>query len=67
MDLVVGASDGTLSYYWNNCTMLGETFTPAFLANGTGGSPFLAWDLGDNAAPAFMDMDKDIALTQPLP
>jgi hypothetical protein len=47
--------------------MLGETFTPAFLANGTGGSPFLAWDLGDNAAPAFMDMDKDIALTQPLP
>lgn len=58
LDLVVGDAAGSLSIYWNNSTGSGESFTPVFLPNSTAGSPFLGWNLGHNAAPAFLDLDQ---------
>ena len=58
LDLVVGSSAGTLSFYWNNSTLEAGSYAVAFRGNGTTVDPFLGWDLGHNSAPSFVDLDK---------
>jgi len=50
-DLIAGNSNGNLKFYRNNNASFVEV-TGAY-------NPFKNIDVGDNAAPAFMDMDKD--------
>ena len=56
LDLVVGGSDGTLSYFLNEST----TETISFTAKtGASDNPFHNFDVGSSSAPTFADVDGD--------
>ena len=56
LDLVVGASNGILNYFFNESTGGSITFTPK---TGAGNNPFNGFDVGDYSAPTFADIDGD--------
>ena len=55
LDVVVGSSDGTLSYYRNTGTVTNPSYT---IQTGTL-NPFNGFDVGDFSSPAFADIDGD--------
>ncbi|WP_416441150.1 FG-GAP-like repeat-containing protein [Phnomibacter sp. MR] len=54
-DAVIGAGDGTLKYYKNT----GTTSAAVFVLQSGAANIFSAIDVGNNAAPAFTDLDGD--------
>ncbi|MCB1500149.1 MAG: VCBS repeat-containing protein [Bauldia sp.] len=54
-DLVIGTRDGTLHYFENT----GTASAASFVDRTSNGSPFDGIDVGDNANPAFVDLDGD--------
>ncbi len=54
MDLFIGASDGNTYYYENTGTANNPSFAAQFE------NPFGITDIGERAAPAFVDIDEDL-------
>lgn len=57
-DLVVGAGDGTFSYYKNKYSDYGYLYVSRYSANDDR-NPFYGLDLGGLTSPAFADLDGD--------
>ena len=55
LDLVVGEWDGMLTYIENT----GTSTAPAFVQRTGSANPFDGVDVGDNSAPALVDLDND--------
>ncbi|UQR61116.1 VCBS domain-containing protein [Bradyrhizobium sp. C-145] len=55
LDVVVGASDGTLHYLRN----VGTSTAPAFVEQTGSNNPFNGLDFGDFSGPTFVDIDGD--------
>lgn len=55
LDLVVGAADGTLSYFKN----VGSKTSPQFIRKTGAANPWNGIDLGSFSVPAFGDLDAD--------
>ncbi|MBK8118775.1 MAG: VCBS repeat-containing protein [Sulfuritalea sp.] len=59
VDLVVGSSDGTLTYYENIGTAAVPVYVERTGASGPNPSPFDGIDVGGMSAPAFVDLNQD--------
>jgi Ca2+-binding RTX toxin-like protein len=55
LDLVVGAADGTLSYYQNT----GTATAPVYVQQTSAANPFNGIDVGTESAPSFADVNGD--------
>ncbi|MFA5124041.1 FG-GAP-like repeat-containing protein, partial [Zavarzinia sp.] len=55
LDAIVGAADGTLSFFENT----GTTAAPVYVQRTGSANPFDAIDVGSGSTPSFADMDSD--------